>query len=227
MSRSISVIAAHADDEALGCGGTIARWSAEGCAVHVLILADGVSARHNAGTSVEEEAKERRAAADLASAALGCASLTMLSLPDNRMDSLDLLDVVKLIEAHIREYQPSTILTHHQGDVNIDHRIIHDAVVTACRPQPAFPVKELLFFEVASSTEWRPAAPGSVFAPNYYVDISTTLPRKRQALEAYRYEMRDFPHPRSIEAIEALARWRGASVGVEAAEAFLLGRKIS
>jgi N-acetylglucosamine malate deacetylase 1 len=137
-----------------------------------------------------------------------------------------LLDVVKKIEAFIQRYQPSTVFTHHAGDVNIDHQVVHHAVVTACRPLPGHSVKELLFFEVPSSTEWRPTSSAEPFIPNWFVDISTTLAKKLQALEGYGSELRAFPHPRSLKAVSALATWRGATVGVEAAEAFVLGRKL-
>jgi LmbE family N-acetylglucosaminyl deacetylase len=147
-------------------------------------------------------------------------------MPDNRMDGLDLLDVVKLIETTISRLQPCTVLTHHVGDVNIDHRIVHEAVLAACRPQPSHPVRELLFFEVPSSTEWRPPGSGQPFQPNLFIDISKTLAVKLKALETYANELREFPHPRSMRAVEALARWRGATIGVEAAEAFILGRQL-
>jgi LmbE family N-acetylglucosaminyl deacetylase len=150
----------------------------------------------------------------------------MLGLPDNRLDGVELLDVVRHIEAFVQRHRPSLLLTHHSGDVNIDHRLVHDAVISACRPQPGHPVKELLFFEVPSSTEWRPSGSLNSFNPNYFVDITKALPKKLEALNAYAEELRAFPHPRSIKAITALAQWRGAMVGVEAAEAFMLGRKL-
>jgi LmbE family N-acetylglucosaminyl deacetylase len=118
------------------------------------------------------------------------------------------------------------VLTHHAGDVNIDHRVVHDAVIAACRPQPGYSVKELLFFEVPSSTEWRPPGSAEPFNPNWFFDITSTLATKMEALRAYEAELRAFPHPRSLKAVEALALWRGATAGVEAAEAFVLGRKI-
>lgn len=227
MTNAVVVIAAHADDEVLGCGGTIARFVAEGHPVHVLILGDGVSSRSDS-RSVEDVSAlaQRNAAAETANKILGTDMLTQLSLPDNRMDGLGLLDVVKIVESFINKHQPTTVLTHHAGDVNIDHRVVHDAVIAACRPQPSFPVRELLFFEVASSTEWRPPSSGVMFNPNYFVDISAHLETKIRALEAYREELRSFPHPRSVEAVEALARWRGSSIGFNAAEAFILGRKV-
>ena len=142
------------------------------------------------------------------------------------MDAINRLEVIKVIEAAIAEHQPERIYTHHAGDVNIDHRCIHDAVVTACRPVPGHPVNTLLFFEVASSTEWQPPGSGPVFGPTWFEDVSQTLDYKLQALEAYRSEMRAWPHSRSMEALEHLARWRGATVGVAAAEAFVLGRRV-
>lgn len=224
MSDPILVIAAHADDEVLGCGGTMARMAAAGREVHVLILADGVSSRGN--SAIDDELSARMLAAHKANDILGTASLKLGTLPDNRLDSVDLLDIVHLIEERIREIQPKTLLTHHYGDVNIDHRRTHEAVIAACRPQPSFCVKELLFFEVASSTEWRFAHSAPTFVPDYFVDVSIELECKLAALGSYSEELREFPHPRSLKAVEMLARWRGATVGVAAAEAFEVGRMI-
>lgn len=228
MSGTVAVIAAHADDEVLGCGGSIARMVGYGNAVHVLLMADGETARVSAGAHASQvgSISARQSAAEVACEVLGCASLTQLSLPDNRMDTVGLLDVVKEIEKFLLRYKPSTVFTHHAGDVNVDHHIVSRAVVTACRPQPGHCVKELLSFEVPSSTEWQPPSVAQPFSPNWFVDISSTLDTKLKALQAYASELRPFPHPRSIEAITALARWRGATVGVHAAEAFVLMRKI-
>jgi Uncharacterized proteins, LmbE homologs len=157
---------------------------------------------------------------------LGCASVEALGLPDNRMDGLDMLDVVKLIEEKVAQHKPSTILTHHAGDVNVDHRVVHQAVLAACRPQPGHSVETLLFFEVPSSTEWSPPGSAPAFTPNWFVDISGQLSAKLAALRAYDSELRPFPHPRSIEAVEALAKWRGATAGFAAGEAFILGRRL-
>ncbi|MCM2306538.1 MAG: PIG-L family deacetylase [Sulfuritalea sp.] len=225
---NVLVVAAHPDDEVLGCGGTIARLADAGRAVHVLLLADGESSRAAADGSglAPGFVAVRNAAAEQACRILGCASVETLALPDNRLDELVLLDVVKQVEQRIARHAPTTVLTHHGGDVNIDHRVAHEAVIVACRPTPGHAVRELLFFEVPSSTEWRPPASGSSFLPNYFVDVSAVLDRKMAALNAYASELRPFPHPRSLTAVEALARWRGATAGVAAAEAFMLGRKI-
>jgi LmbE family N-acetylglucosaminyl deacetylase len=223
---AVAIVAAHPDDEVLGCGGTAARWAAEGRAVHVLLLADGEGARAAGSGSSVPRAKlaARAAAARRAGAILRCASVELLGFPDNRMDGTELLDVVQAIEAFIARRRPGTVLTHHAGDVNIDHRIVHDAVIAACRPQPRHCVRELMFFETPSASEWRPPGSAPTFTPNYFVDITMTLKTKLAALRAYRSELRPWPHPRSLKAIEALAHWRGATVGFEAAEAFMAGR---
>jgi LmbE family N-acetylglucosaminyl deacetylase len=228
MNRIAAVVAAHPDDEVLGCGGTISRMAKEGYAVHILLMADGETARVSTEGTVDKKLlTARRTAAEEAGKILGCASVELLELPDNRLDGLGLLDVVLKIERFVVKHQPSTLFTHHSGDVNIDHRVVHDAVVVACRPVPNHSVEELLFFEVPSSTEWRPPGSAATFTPNWFVDISATLSKKKQALKVYDSEMRAFPHPRSLKAVEALAEWRGATAGIEAAEAFMLGRKIT
>jgi N-acetylglucosamine malate deacetylase 1 len=228
MTNSVFVIAAHPDDEVLGCGGSIARHADAGDHVQVLIVAEGATSRQQQRDrgQVDTELNDLVFAAQKAGEILGSTGVELLDLPDNRLDSIDRLDLVKLIEAKIERYQPQIVYTHHAGDVNIDHRRLHEAVVTACRPTPSHPVKRLLSFEVASSTEWQPPGSAPAFHPNWFVDISEQWNRKRLALEAYASEMRPWPHARSIQALEHLARWRGAQVGVEAAEAFCLLRQL-
>ncbi|TYQ25769.1 PIG-L deacetylase family protein [Pseudanabaena sp. UWO310] len=223
---NILVVAAHPDDEVLGCGGAIAKHIQQGDKVHILILAEGVTSRKSERNRDDSQAElsALEIVANKASHVLGVSSLSMHDFPDNRMDSCELLDIVKFIEKSIEQYQPQIVYTHHSGDVNIDHRCIHQAVVTACRPIPNHPVHTLLFFEIPSSTEWQTTSSALPFTPNWFVDISETLVLKLEALEAYESEMRSYPHPRSLEAVEYLARWRGATIGVKAAEAFILGR---
>jgi LmbE family N-acetylglucosaminyl deacetylase len=226
-NNTVLVVVAHADDEALGCGGTLARYAADGREVHVLILADGESSRAEMSLpAVDALVAGRNEAAKKAGQILGCKSVQCIGLADNRLDGYDLLQIVQYIEKSISEFSPSTLLTHHSGDVNIDHRIIHEAVLAATRPQIGNPVKELLFFEVPSSTEWTPPGSLPAFTPNCFIDISKTFEIKKKALEVYANEMRSFPHPRSLKAVEALSQWRGATVGVTAAEAFIIGRSV-
>ena len=222
------VIAAHPDDEVLGCGGSMAKRAKEGHEVHVLILAEGVTSRDKQRDRASRTvalsilAKSAKRATDI----LGVASVELLDYPDNRMDSVDLLDVVKTIEDYTEKLKPDVVITHHAGDLNIDHQIIHHAVITACRPQPEQTVKRILSFEVPSATEWQSPTVFNHFVPNWFEDISETLELKIKALKAYKSEMRKWPHARSIKSVEHLAKWRGTSVGAEAAEAFMLVREI-
>lgn len=227
MSSSILVLAAHPDDEILGCGGTIAKLSDQGATVHVAFLADGVFSREDEVIAQQEELQARRSAAQQACDILGVKSVSFDKFPDNRMDTVALLDITKAMEKLIAEHRPETIFTHHAGDVNIDHRCIHEAAVTACRPQSGSPVKRLLSFEVPSSTEWQLPGSAPAFTPNWFVDISENLDIKLKALDVYATELRNWPHPRSARGIKHLAHWRGATVGVDAAEAFVLGRQLA
>jgi len=186
-SESILVIAAHPDDEVLGCGATIATHAAKGDQVHVVILAEGLKSR---GAASDQELATLKAAARAANAHLGESSLAFHNFPDNCMDRIDRLDVIKVVEEHIRLHSPHTVYTHHAGDVNIDHRRIHDAIVTACRPLPNHPVEQVLFFEVPSSTEWQPTTSAPYFQPNWFVDVTNQFSAKVQALKAYHSEMR-------------------------------------
>ena len=232
VPEPVLVIAAHPDDEVLGCGGTLAKMAEEGAEIYLAFLADGVGARgaapapapRDTATLSHTELTQRRQAAEAAARILGAASVHFDDLPDNRLDSIPLLDIVQRVEALIDRHRPATVFTHHAGDLNLDHRLVHQAVMTACRPQRGHPVRTLLCFEVSSSTEWQPPGSGVPFAPNWFVDIGATLAHKLAALDAYAAELRDWPHPRSRQGVEHLARWRGATVGCEAAEAFMLAR---
>jgi N-acetylglucosamine malate deacetylase 1 len=228
MNKTILVIAAHPDDEVLGCGGSIAKWSQEGNKVHTLIMAEGATSRNKERDRniSKKDLSLLVHSANEAGQILGVETVNLLDYPDNRMDSLDLLDVVKSIEHFIEKVKPEVIATHHFGDLNIDHQIVHSAVMTASRPQPGQIVKRILCFETQSSTEWQSPINKQAFVPNWFEDISSTLEIKIKALHAYKSEMRPFPHSRSIEALESLAKWRGSIVGANAAEAFMLMRQI-
>jgi LmbE family N-acetylglucosaminyl deacetylase len=228
MGKSILVVAAHPDDEVLGCGATIAKHAKAGDRVHIVILAEGVTSRDERRDRSlrEDDLAGLAGCARRAREILGAASVELHDFPDNRMDCVDLLDIVKVIESHVSRCSPEIVYTHHPGDVNVDHRRVHEAVITACRPFPCQTVKTLLFFEVASCTEWQMPGSAPPFLPNWFVETSDTLPDKMLALAAYGSEMRPWPHARSLEAVEHLARWRGATVGVAAAEAFMAGRNL-
>lgn len=220
MSKTVLVVAAHADDEALGCGGALAKHVAAGDKVHVVFVADGVTSRAGAG---QEDLARRQRATETARKILGISTMAFLDQPDNRLDSLPLLDIVQPLEAIIGKLAPEIIYTHHYGDLNVDHRLAHQAVMTACRPLPGSTVREIFAFEVMSSTEWSSAGLAP-FLPNYFVDISAHIEVKMQALDAYELEMRVPPHSRSIEHLRCLANHRGYCVGVDAAEAFMVMR---
>jgi LmbE family N-acetylglucosaminyl deacetylase len=222
MSKTVLVVAAHPDDEVLGCGGTIARHVAEGDAVHIVFMADGVGSRNG---EVAQDLNKRNLAKKRALEILGVTSHHTLDFPDNRMDSLALLDIVQPLEKLVQLIQPCTVYTHHHGDLNVDHRLTHLAVLTVCRPLPRCSIREILAFEVMSSTEW--AGPGKhSFEPNVFVDMSGYWLKKSAALKEYDLEMRPEPHSRSVPHLDALSKHRGACVGVERAEAFVLIRHL-
>jgi LmbE family N-acetylglucosaminyl deacetylase len=228
MNKNILVVAAHPDDEVLGCGGTIAKHADEGDQVRIIIMAEGATSRQikRDRKAVRDELEKLKIASHEAAEILGARSVEVLDLPDNRLDSVDRLDLIKIIEERISKYQPEIVYVHHAGDVNIDHRRLHESVVTACRPTPEQHVRRILSFEVASSTEWQTTGSAPCFQPNWFVDISNQWERKEKALMVYSREMRTWPHARSLRAVGHLARWRGAQVGAEAAEAFCLLRQI-
>lgn len=226
--KTILVVAAHPDDEILGCGGTIARHTNSGDSVHILILAEGATSRQNERNveAAERELEALRQSARQAATILGSAPTQFAGLPDNRLDGVELLDIIKTIEAVIEEIRPCTVYTHHGADLNIDHELVHRAVLTACRPLPDCSVCNIYTYETVSSTEWAGADTQNPFRPMRFVDISDNLDTKLEALEAYEAEMRPFPHARSYENVTSLARTRGASVGLRAAEAFGVAREI-
>ena len=219
--KKVLVVAAHPDDEVLGCGGTVARHVDEGDVVQILFMADGVTSRRLFN---KHDLRKRNKAAYESCEILGTESPLFLGFPDNKMDTVALLDIVKKLEKVIDKTQPSVIYTHHDQDLNIDHRITHQAVITACRPQPKSYINEIYSFEILSSTEWNSPSAKNTFIPNRFVDISKSIERKIKALNAYQEEMREFPHSRSIETIKLLAKYRGSTVGMRAAESFKMER---
>lgn len=222
---TVLVVAAHPDDEVLGCGGTIARLTREGHDVYVAILGEGITSRYDEHDQADRELiSELHDRSQQVSKIIGVKELFLFDLPDNRFDTVPLLDIIKIIESLIERLQPQIVYTHHGGDLNIDHAITHRAVMTATRPVESCPVKELYTFEVPSSTEWAFGQFQPAFQPNVFVDISVTLGTKIQAMQIYESESRPFPHPRSPEALQTLANRWGSAVGVATAEAFELVR---
>ena len=223
----VLVIAAHPDDEVLGCGATAARLVREKHEVHFAILGEGITSRHARRSDADaSQLSLLHRQAHAAAAKLGARSLTLRQLPDNRLDSIPLLDVVKVVQELVDEMQPEVIYTHHQGDLNVDHGVIHRAVLTATRPIAGQPVREIYAFEVPSSTEWAFGSLQPAFRPNVFVDVTATLEAKIAAMACYETETREFPHPRSPEGLRVIATRWGTVVGCQAAEAFELVRSV-
>jgi LmbE family N-acetylglucosaminyl deacetylase len=228
MPERVLVVAAHPDDEVLGCGATIARLAGEGAEVVIAILGEGITSRYADRADADSQLlAELRKHGSQAAGVLGAAEVSFHDLPDNRFDTVPMLDVVKLVEGLVERFDPATVYTHHAGDLNIDHGVVHRAVLTATRPMRGGRVRRILAFEVPSSTDWAFNGFAPAFRPSVFVDVTATIDRKLEAMRAYETETRPFPHPRSDEALVALARHRGSTVGFEAAEAFELVRELT
>ena len=223
-NKRVLVVAAHPDDEMLGCGGTIAKLSKKKCKIFSLFFTDGVSAREK---NKYREINQRKINSLRALKVLGVKQSKFLSYPDNSLDKVPLIKIIKEIENIIKVFKPDTIFTHTSVDLNIDHEIVSRAVITATRPKPNFCVKNIYLFETLSSTEWNFNFKKKSFNPNFFVDITKSIKFKIQAAKEYKKEIESWPNPRSINGIKNLAKYRGQSVGVKYAEAFYLFRKIS
>jgi len=234
---NILVIAAHPDDEVLGMGGTIKKLSKNGNNVKIVIMATGIKSRRSINYSnsskyeidkdvsnkMDRQIKNLKEEAKKASKILGAKSIELLDFPDNEMDTVSLLKVTKSIENQILNFNPEIVYTHTNFDINIDHRICYHATLTATRPKKNTRIKEVISFEVPSSTEWF--FPSS-FSPNIFVDISKEISAKKNALKAYKNEIEQFPHPRSIDALDSISKRWGSVSGFHNAEAFYLVRKL-
>lgn len=220
---NVLVIAAHPDDETIGMGGTIARHVEAGDNVYVCILTEGVTARHT-------EIKVQQECALAATQLLGVKETFFFSLPDQRLDGLPLIEVIRPLEECIRKVSPEIVYTMHRGDVNQDHRAVYNATLVAVRPLENSPVRKVLCYETPSATEWGSPFGEDAFVPNVFVDIETTIARKIEAMQEYSRthisELKEFPHPRSIEGVRILAQRRGMQVGFKYAEAFVLVREL-
>jgi LmbE family N-acetylglucosaminyl deacetylase len=225
MFVKILVVAAHPDDEVLGCGGTIAKL-AQRNDVYTLFVGGGVTSRDMPEKQKRHAVTQLKKEAEDANKKVNVKKVFFENFLDNEFDAVPLLDIVKVIERHIRKIAPEVVYTHHSGDLNIDHQIVNRAVITAARPVGNCTVKRILLFEVLSSTEWGRLNAHSSFTPDVYVDISETMNAKLEAMQCYKSEIRQYPHPRSLEGIKILAQKRGLEVSLKFAEAFCLVRSI-
>lgn len=215
--EKVLVIAAHPDDEVLGVGGTIPLIKKRGGSVAVLVVTDGSSAQY---AENPEAFSIKKAQMEEANQIMGTDDLVQWDLPDMRLDTLDHVDLTIKFANYIADGSFDTVFFHSYVDINLDHRVIHDAVSVATRPTPDQNVKNILNYYVNSSTEWGGRTSNTMFLPNYFIDISGSLEIKLSAMRAYQEELREYPHPRSIKAIEQRALVFGSDVGCCAAEPF-------
>lgn len=218
MKNKILVISPHPDDEVLGCGGTIAKYSDEGDEVYLCI----VTKAYTPDWSMEfienrpEEVKK-------ANRILGIKKTYFLDFPTVKLDTIPQKDLNEAISKVINEIKPDIVYFPHKGDLNKDHRLVFESSLVATRPLH-HKIKRILSYECLSETEWGQSI--EAFNPNVYVDITKTLKTKIEAMKVYESEVKPHPHPRSLEMINILAKMRGGAVGLEAAESFILIREI-
>lgn len=230
-NKRIMIVVAHPDDELLGLGASMNRLINDfGINTHVVILGEGITSRSDArDTSLwQKELETHRSNIKSAQASIGYGTVSIYDFPDNRFDTVALLDIIKVVEKEKQDFQPEVIFTHHGGDVNIDHQRTFEAVITACRPMEHERVKTIICFETPSGTEWRAASDPRHFIPNMFISVSqTNLDAKIKGMESYEFEKRAYPHPRSPQALTIQAQRWGTAIGVPIAEAFCIIRHIA
>ena len=223
FKKKVLIIVAHTDDESFGCGGLIKKLSTKKNIVKAISFTNGVSSRNRYENF---DIKKRKLDSIKASKILGFKWLAQYDFPDNQMDKVSLLEIIKLIEFHKKKFLPETVITHNFYDLNIDHRTVAEATLTAFRPEPKSRCKEILTFETPSSTDFRMLKRSKNFIPNYFVDIEKYLDAKINAIKSYKNELKKSPHSRSISGIKNLSRIRGNQSGIKNAEAYEIIRKI-
>jgi len=217
----VLVIAPHPDDETMGVGGTIARHAALGDQVYLCVATKAYPPEWS-----EEIIEAKKVEVIKASEILGIKRVYFLDLPTVKLDTIPQKELNDHIARCVKEVEPQVVYTTHRGDLNKDHRLVYEATMVATRPITGTSIRKVLCYELLSSTEWGSPFGDNAFTPNVYVDISSALEAKIKAMATYKTELKEFPHSRSLEAITALAKLRGSTVGVEAAEAFTLVREI-
>ena len=221
--KNVLIVVAHSDDESFGCGGLLKSLSEKKYKLYAISFTDGVGSR---GKRTEKDIEERKKHSIKASKILGFRWLAQYNFPDNQLDKITLLEIVKIIEKHKKILNPELVITHNFYDLNIDHRIIAEATLTAFRPEPKSKCKEIITFEIPSSTDYRMLKRSKNFVPNYFINIQKYLNSKIKAIKSYKNELKKPPHSRSIEGIRNLSKIRGNQSGVQYAEAYEIIRKI-
>lgn len=225
--KRILVIVAHPDDEVLGMGGTIAKYTSEGNQVAVLIVTDGSTAQYRDDPQLDKIINQKKKETENAARILGVTNIYYGGLPDMKLDVVAHTDINEVIENVVDEFNPDIVYTHFEGDVNKDHQCVYESVLVACRPVPGQTVKEVYSFSVPSSTEWNVQNSKNIFTPNIYEELSNENARKKYAaMEAYVTELREFPHPRSVETLKIIDQAVGLQVGMKKAEGFIAHRII-
>ena len=230
-NKRILVVVAHPDDEVIGLGSTINKLvNNYNCFIKCLILGEGITSRDK-NRDIEKRKKEleiHKSNIFSSKKIIGYQEIATYDFPDNRFDTVPLLDIVKLVEKEKTLFSPDIIFTHHGGDLNIDHQLTHDSVITATRPLKSERVTSIITFETFSGTEWQASNHPKIFRPNFFVEISKEeLEIKKQAMDCYEFEKREYPNPRSKKALEISAQKNGILVGCNLAESFCIIRSIS
>jgi LmbE family N-acetylglucosaminyl deacetylase len=220
MNKKILIIGAHPDDEVLGCGGIIKKHASEKDKVFVLILTNGSSIRY-----VDEMEQTLQRNCQECSEILGAKEVFFENLPEQKLDAIPVINIVQKIEAIIKKVKPEIVYTHHQGDINQDHRTVFEATLIAARPNNSY-VKAIYSYEIPSSTEWGSNSEKNIFIPNIFIDISKEIDEKIKAFKKYYSEVENWPHPRSDQGIRTLAQYRSSQCNKFYAEAFKLIREI-
>ena len=230
-NKRILVVVAHPDDELLGLGGTMYKLiKTYSCNIRAVILGEGLTSRADSRDAEkwQSELKIHRANIENARQKIGYQSVGIYDFPDNRFDTVALLDLIKVIEKEKENFRPEIIFTHHGGDVNIDHQRTFEAVITSTRPMNGETVNSIISFEKPSGTEWRASTDPKHFIPNLFIEIEEDgLQAKIGGMENYEFEKREYPHPRSPEALKIQAQRWGIVVGKKYAEAFSVVRIIN
>ncbi len=234
----ILVIAAHPDDEVLGMGGTIKKYTKSKNEVKILIMATGIHSRRSSNfhnkdifnisdktiKKMDKQVETIKKHAIKSAKLLGVKNIEFAGFPDNEMDTISNLEITKTIEKNINDFNPDIVYTHSQFDLNVDHRVCYNATLTATRPIKNQCVKEVISFEIPSSTEWNFP---SKFSPNLFIDISNEIDSKIKSMKCYKTEIMPFPHPRSAKGIRITSEHWGMTSGYKNSEAFTIIRKLS